>query len=725
MLPLILGKMNFKNDCHMKKIFKVLSIVACTSVFVACNKASENEVVDINESSNVRTVQFSAGEVTKTVFGTPSGTSLPTLWTDTKTVGISLNLAPVKQSSAPEVTNGGTNATFNVDIADDHSGDYTFYAVSPYSSVLGVQSAQSRVQVEIPTTQTPLANSVDESAQILVAQYAAGASFPTTSIALDFSHLTAYGKLSFSNLALAAGETISSISLTASENWAGRYYYYFDDYDTNSAGDVIANSASKTITLNTTSSSDIWFACAPVDLGGQTVKVVITTDKSTTYTKNITIPAGKTFASGKVNAFTVNMNGIAADSADEYELVTDVDDLTVGSEVIIAAQGATAYALSTTQNTSNRAATSVTKKNSDTVISGPSDAVQILTIADGNKPGTIAFDTGTGYLYAASSSGNQLKTQATLSDNSSWAITIDSGTGEASIVAQGTNTRNVMQYNPNSGNPIFNCYASASQTAVAIYKLPGTGTAVLPKVTLANDIAAVVDEDDIIITWTDPSDSNVDHYVVTCTSQSDQNVDPAEGGYIFENLANGSYTVSVTAIAADSATHRDSETWESSTLDVSVGGDTHYYTKVTSTAGITSGDYLIVYEKDKVAFNGGLATLDAASNTVTVSIDANDRIEATSTMNAAKFTIDVTAGTIKSASGKYIGVSSNSNGLKQTDNASTYTHTFVIDGSGNASITASFAGSTMSLRYNSAADQKRFRYYKNAGQQAIQLYKYN
>lgn len=572
--------MNFKNECLMKNLFKVLFVAAATTALFGCSKEIETPATENPE--NVRTVQFSAGPITKTVFGTPSGTSLPTLWTATKTVGISLNLASVKQSSAPEVTNGGTNATFNVDIADDDSGDYTFYAVSPYSSVLGVQSAQSRAQVEIPTTQTPLANSVDESAQILVAQYAAGASFPTTSVALDFAHLTAYGKLSFSNLALAAGETISSISLTASENWAGRYYYYFDDYDTNSAGDVIANSASKTITLNTSSSSDIWFACAPVDLGGQTVKVVITTDKSTTYTKNVTIPAGKTFASGKVNAFTINMNGIAADSADEYELVTNVDDLTVGSEVIIAAQGTTASALSTTQNGNNRAATAVTKKNSNTVISSPSDAVQILTIADGNKSGTIAFYTGEGYLYAASSGSNYLRTEATLSDNSSWAVTIDSETGEASIVAQGTNTRNVMQYNGSSS--IFSCYSAASQAAVAIYKLPGTGSASLPRVSIANDIDAEVNEDDIIVTWTDPSDANVDHYVVTCTGQSDQNVDPAEGGYIFENLANGSYTVTVTAVAVNPATHRDSATWESSTLVVSVGGGSPTTTTYTFTS---------------------------------------------------------------------------------------------------------------------------------------------
>lgn len=163
----------------------------------------------------------------------------------------------------------------------------------------------------------------------------------------------------------------------------------------------------------------------------------------------------------------------------------------------------------------------------------------------------------------------------------------------------------------------------------------------------------------------------------------------------------------------------------SAAYTVAGASTTHYYTKVTSTAGITSGDYLIVYETGEVAFNGGLETLDATSNTVSVSIDVNNRIEATSAMNAAKFTIDVTAGTILSASGKYIGVSSNSNGLKQTEESSTYTHSFEIDDDGNASITASFSGSTMSLRYNSSTGQERFRYYKNAGQKAIQLYKYN
>ena len=147
------------------------------------------------------------------------------------------------------------------------------------------------------------------------------------------------------------------------------------------------------------------------------------------------------------------------------------------------------------------------------------------------------------------------------------------------------------------------------------------------------------------------------------------------------------------------------------------------FEKVTSTADITSGQYLIVYEEGRVAFNGSLETLDAISNTVEVIIN-NGTITATSSLASKVFTIDVTAGTLQAASGKYIGVSKNDNGLKTADEPTTYTHTFSIDDDGNAVISAVFDSSTMTLRYNSDSNQKRFRYYKS-GQQAIQLYKFD
>lgn len=148
---------------------------------------------------------------------------------------------------------------------------------------------------------------------------------------------------------------------------------------------------------------------------------------------------------------------------------------------------------------------------------------------------------------------------------------------------------------------------------------------------------------------------------------------------------------------------------------------TSYYKKVTSTSDITSGQYLIVYEEGSVAFNGGLETLDATSNTISVTID-NNVIAASTETETAEFTVDVVTGTLKSASGQYIGVSSNSNGLKTSAEATDYTNAFSIDNAGNAVIDAKFDGSTMKLQYNADSNQKRFRYYKSE-QKAIQLYK--
>ena len=148
------------------------------------------------------------------------------------------------------------------------------------------------------------------------------------------------------------------------------------------------------------------------------------------------------------------------------------------------------------------------------------------------------------------------------------------------------------------------------------------------------------------------------------------------------------------------------------------------YEKITSVDDLTNGEYLIVYETGKVAFNGGLATLDATENTVAVEI-TNGKIASSNEVNSAIFLIEKWQNghyTLKAGGEKYIGVSSNSNGLKQTDDQDAYPHDISFDADGNAIIAAVFDGSTMTLRYNKASNQLRFRYFKS-GQEAIQLYK--
>lgn len=142
------------------------------------------------------------------------------------------------------------------------------------------------------------------------------------------------------------------------------------------------------------------------------------------------------------------------------------------------------------------------------------------------------------------------------------------------------------------------------------------------------------------------------------------------------------------------------------------------YEKVTSEPTDWSGEYLIVNETAKVAFNGALTSLDQIGNTISVSI-ADGKIASSAEVDAATFSIEKAgqAYAIKSKSGFYIGRTASSNGFNQ-DATTAYTHTLTLSG-GDVSITSSGGPK---LQYYSQKNQERFRYYASK-QQTVQLYK--
>ena len=123
------------------------------------------------------------------------------------------------------------------------------------------------------------------------------------------------------------------------------------------------------------------------------------------------------------------------------------------------------YAMSTTQNGNNRGSAAITKNDGNTITVG--DAVQIITLEAGTSSGEFAFNVGDGYLYAASTTSNHLKTQDVIKDNGSWSISITSA-GVATVKANQSN-RNWMRFNTNNSPKIFSCYASG-QTDICIYE---------------------------------------------------------------------------------------------------------------------------------------------------------------------------------------------------------------------------------------------------------------
>ena len=449
----------------MKKFFKMMMfIVVATMAFAACSQYEDENIVS---KPTVKVNVTMTIDESRTSFGEPDGNSYPTEWSGDEKIKYSLNFDSAKDVT-PVFADDMTSASAELELEDDKSGAYTIYAISPADACLSNNETYKNWNISIPTTQTPSEISCDPTAQILYA-VSNTSDVLDASYSLAFKHVTAYGKMTLKNLAL-NGATISSISITSDADIAGRHYFYTEDAHT------AVNSGAKSITITTDTAENIWFACAPVAF--TELKVTVTTDKGI-FTK--TISASKSFKSGKIAVFSIDMSGVVAEKPAEYQLLTDVADLNVGDQVIIANTEA-AQAISSTQNNNNRAQTAVTIENG--CIVAPGDAVEIFEVEEGTENGSYAFKATKmeGYIYAASSGSNHMRTEANMSANSSWLITIADGV--TSVVAQGANTRNTMQYN--SGSGIFACYGSATQKPVDIYYLPSGNAPTTPSITASN-----------------------------------------------------------------------------------------------------------------------------------------------------------------------------------------------------------------------------------------------
>ena len=212
----------------------------------------------------------------------------------------------------------------------------------------------------------------------------------------------------------------------------------------------------------TYSSSDTDVATVDATTGAVTLLAVGTTTITATFAGNENYNEGT--ASYKLTVEEADTPPVV--ETNRYELVTDASTLAADDKIIIVNADAD-QALSTTQNTNNRAATNDFTVNDDNTLT-PGTAVQIITL---EKEGTnYLFNVGDGeYLYAASKSSNWLRTTSTVNDNAKATISISSG--DATITFQGSNTRNTMRYNPNNGSPIFSCYSGTSTgSAPRIYR---------------------------------------------------------------------------------------------------------------------------------------------------------------------------------------------------------------------------------------------------------------
>ena len=153
-----------------------------------------------------------------------------------------------------------------------------------------------------------------------------------------------------------------------------------------------------------------------------------------------------------------------------YQRVTSVSELEAEKSFLIVNvddQGR-CIALSNEQKKNNRGAVAVILANDKITLEQNSMACQLVLKGSSSVGWSFYDEVNGGYLYAASSSGNYLKTQSTLDDDGRADIRFEANI--ATITFKGTNKRNVMQYNPNNGSPLFACYGSDSQKPLQLFK---------------------------------------------------------------------------------------------------------------------------------------------------------------------------------------------------------------------------------------------------------------
>lgn len=146
-----------------------------------------------------------------------------------------------------------------------------------------------------------------------------------------------------------------------------------------------------------------------------------------------------------------------------WTLVTSASELIDGEEYTFGsgtAGPASGYAMGT-QQSNNRAA-----------VAWDSDDLKTFTLGDLGSSRWSLY-TEDGYLYAASSSNNYLRSKASNygAAECDWTIEIGSG-GVATVCSQGSYSRKYVKYNSSSGG-LFSCYESGT---VYLYKKGGVGT---------------------------------------------------------------------------------------------------------------------------------------------------------------------------------------------------------------------------------------------------------
>ena len=217
-------------------------------------------------------------------------------------------------------TDGGATMSFESNIYEKSGEGFTYCAIYPASAYQSGVPGLNNVGVNTPYNQKPTATSFDPKADLLFAEKLETATQASV-LSMRFARMVAVGCMTIKNLG--TQENVESVTFSAKKGGqdvvvAGRSAYNLETTQLSGEyGSRIANTSVKMDYTGKTLAANgltVWFTCYPFELvEGDSFKVEIVTETGV-YTKESTLPAGRTLAfnMGKPSVFGVNMSGITA-----------------------------------------------------------------------------------------------------------------------------------------------------------------------------------------------------------------------------------------------------------------------------------------------------------------------------------------------------------------------------------------------------------------------------
>lgn len=649
----------FKTVTSMKKIFtKAMLVAAAAMAFFACQK----QEVNAPEEVKVEGLNFSAEKPEFADASKTEWTGSEIHWSKGDAIRVAYTCNGVWQDAsgnpeqgkygklyASDPLNETTDvATFVVpgDFKGSEQGDYKFYGIYPstLTSSTDLSSAPS-VSIDIPSEQTPAANSFYAKADVMVAQSDIYNGMPKNgekngSISLKWNRLVAHGHITLKSLPVDGQEVVKSIVLTADAeaDMVGKHKVNFNTQEVEKDGSNATNSITingTNLTIDANGNVTFWASFLPCTWTSVDVKVE--TDKAS-YIREIDLSSNqKTFAKNARNILAVNMASAVREvkSSNSLPFVMDFSEL----------------------NGNNQ--TSISELEGFTSVSGyvylASGAVRLAKSGEGGSIITKLLDLSSSFHVKVTASGwnsDELSLIVSSGDQSETVTLSAVGNGNS---GPGECAEHIINFQPvsNSSSVTFaadggkRCYIKKIEILEGHAELTPVLSATTPE-----EMSADGGEGSFTYTLSNPKDGktvsatkNVDWIEDLAVNQENKTVSYS----VAENTAEESRTATITLSYEGAQSVNVTVTQKGKTAE---GDTTPKFVKVTAAPVDWSGIYLIVYEKGNVAFDGSLSSLDAVGNEVKVTI-ANNEIAYTETLAKSTFEIaknGTSSYSIKSAS---------------------------------------------------------------------------